>query len=244
MVVVRGPEARVALAESLLERVVQHRGARVQEGRHCRPAPAHLLGLGHAPGDDLIHRAFHERGRDRLAASAPGGVVYQKRTAACHQANTTVASGKTWRCSREMLSYLLTVNLISQQIAAALAGVGASAGFWVFMLIAMAMLVVMGSVLEGAPALIVFGPLLFPAAQKLGIAPLHFGIVLIIAMGIGLFAPPLGVGLYTACAVGRVSMESVTRPIVKYLAVLAVALLLIAFVPAITLALPRWFGMS
>ena len=146
--------------------------------------------------------------------------------------------------SAEMLSYLLTVNLIPQQMAAALAGVGASAGPWVFMLIAIAMLVVMGSVLEGAPALIVFGPLLFPAAQKLGIAPLHFGIVLVIAMGIGLFAPPLGVGLYTACAVGQVSMESVARPILKYLAVLAVALLLIAFVPAITLALPRWFGMS
>ena len=146
--------------------------------------------------------------------------------------------------SAEMLSYLLTVNLIPQQMAAALASLGASAGPWLFMLIAIVMLVVMGSVLEGVPALILFGPLLFPAAQKLGIHPLHFGIVLIIAMGIGLFAPPLGVGLYTACAVGRVSVESVARPILKYLAVLAVALLLIAFVPAITLALPRWLGVS
>jgi tripartite ATP-independent transporter DctM subunit len=146
--------------------------------------------------------------------------------------------------SAEMLSYLLTVNLIPQQMAADLAGLGASAGPWLFMLIAIVMLVVMGSVLEGAPALIVFGPLLFPAAQKLGIHPLHFGIVLVIAMGIGLFAPPLGVGLYTACAVGGVSMESVARPILKYLAVLAVALLLIAFVPAITLALPRLLGVS
>ncbi len=146
--------------------------------------------------------------------------------------------------SAEMLSYLLTVNLVPQQMAAALAGVGTSAGPWLFLLIAIAMLVVMGSVLEGAPALIVFGPLLFPAAQRLGIHPLHFGIVLVIAMGIGLFAPPLGVGLYTACAVGRVSMESVARPILKYLAILFVALLLIAFIPAITLTLPRWLGVS
>jgi len=144
--------------------------------------------------------------------------------------------------SAEMLSYLLTVNLIPQQMAASLAGIGASTGTWVFLLIAMAMLIVMGSVLEGAPALIVFGPLLFPAAQKLGVAPLHFGILLIISMGIGLFAPPLGVGLYTACAVGEVPMEAVARPIAKYLAIIAVALLLIAFVPAITLALPRWLG--
>ncbi len=144
--------------------------------------------------------------------------------------------------SAEMLSYLLTVNLIPQHMAASLAGLGATHGTWLFLVVAMAMLVVMGSVLEGAPALIVFGPLLFPAAQQLGVAPLHFGILLIISMGIGLFAPPLGVGLYTACAVGGVSMESVARPIAKYLAIIAVALLLIAFVPAITLTLPRWFG--
>ena len=144
--------------------------------------------------------------------------------------------------SAEMLSYLLTVNLIPQHMAASLAGLGATHGTWLFLVVAMAMLVVMGSVLEGAPALIVFGPLLFPAAQQLGVAPLHFGILLIISMGIGLFAPPLGVGLYTACAVGGVSMESVARPIAKYLAIIAAALLLIAFVPAITLTLPRWFG--
>ena len=146
--------------------------------------------------------------------------------------------------SAELLSYLLTVNLIPQTIAGALAGIGASAGVWTFLLIAMGMLIVMGSVLEGAPALIIFGPLLLPAAQKLGVHPLHFGILLIIAMGIGLFAPPLGVGLYTACAVGGVPVERVAGPIMKYLAVIGVALLLIAFVPAITLTLPHWVGLG
>ncbi len=146
--------------------------------------------------------------------------------------------------SAEMLSYLLTVNLIPQNMAAALAVIGESSGTWVFLLIAIGMLIVMGSVLEGAPALIVFAPLLLPAAQKLGVNPLHFGILLVISMGIGLFAPPVGVGLYTACAVGQTSVERVARPIAKYLAIIFVALLLIAFVPAITLALPRWFGVS
>jgi len=146
--------------------------------------------------------------------------------------------------SAELLSYLLTVNLIPQNMAADLANVGASSGTWAFLLIAMGMLIVMGSVLEGAPALIIFAPLLLPAAQKLGVNPLHFGILLIISMGIGLFAPPLGVGLYTACAVGEVPVERVARPIVKYLAIIFVALLLLAFIPAITLALPRWLGVS
>ena len=146
--------------------------------------------------------------------------------------------------SAEVLSYLLTVNLIPQHMAASLAGIGASYGTWAFLLISIVMLIVMGSVLEGAPALIVFAPLLLPAAQRLGVNPLHFGILLVIAMGIGLFAPPVGVGLYTACAVGQVPVERVARPIAKYLAIVFAALLLIAFVPAITLVLPRWLGMS
>ena len=146
--------------------------------------------------------------------------------------------------SAELLSYLLTMNLIPQTIAGYLADVGSATGTWAFLLIAVGILIVMGSVLEGAPALIIFGPLLLPAAQRLGVNPLHFGILLIIAMGIGLFAPPLGIGLYTACAVGEVPMERVAGPIMKYLAVIAVALLLIAFVPSITLALPHWVGLE
>jgi tripartite ATP-independent transporter DctM subunit len=146
--------------------------------------------------------------------------------------------------SASMLSYLLTVNLIPQNMAAGLADIGSSSGTWVFLLIVIGMLIVMGSVLEGAPALIVFAPLLLPAAQKLGVNPLHFGILLVISMGIGLFAPPVGVGLYTACAVGQVPVERVARPIAKYLAIILMALLLLAFVPAITLALPHWLGIS
>jgi tripartite ATP-independent transporter DctM subunit len=146
--------------------------------------------------------------------------------------------------SAEVLSYLLTVNLIPQTMAAYLAGIGSSAGTWAFLLISIAMLILMGSVLEGAPALVVFAPLLLPAAQRLGVNPLHFGILLVISMGIGLFAPPVGVGLYTACAVGQVPVERVARPIAKYLAIVFIALLLIAFVPAITLVLPRWLGVS
>ena len=146
--------------------------------------------------------------------------------------------------SAQVLSYLLTVNLIPQNMAALLAGIGSSSGTWAFLLISIGMLILMGSVLEGAPALIVFAPLLLPAAQKLGVNPLHFGILLVISMGIGLFAPPVGVGLYTACAVGQVPVESVARPIAKYLAIIFIALLLIAFVPAITLVLPRLLGVS
>ena len=65
----------------------------------------------------------------------------------------------------------------------------------------------MGSMLEGAAALIIFGPLLVPVAGQIGINGLHYGVVLVIAMGIGLFAPPLGLGLYGACLIGGVPIE-------------------------------------
>ena len=63
-----------------------------------------------------------------------------------------------------------------------------------FLLLSVLMMIVFGAVLEGAPALIIFGPLLTPIAQQLGVHPLHFGTVMVIAMGLGLFAPPIGLG--------------------------------------------------
>src|SRR3954464_13987817 len=78
LIIVGGPEARIAMAEGVLERVVQHGGAHVQEGLHARPAPAHLLPLVQALGHDLIDRTLHERGRDRLSAPTPSSVMHQR----------------------------------------------------------------------------------------------------------------------------------------------------------------------
>src|SRR3954471_20855655 len=78
LVIVGGPEARIAMAEGVLERAVQHGRAHVQEGLHGRPAPAHLLRLVHALGYDRVDRALHERRRDRLTTPTPGGVGHQR----------------------------------------------------------------------------------------------------------------------------------------------------------------------
>jgi TRAP-type C4-dicarboxylate transport system permease large subunit len=115
-------------------------------------------------------------------------------------------------------------------------------GTWLFLVLSIAVLIVMGSVLEGAAALIIFGPLLLPVAVKLGVDPLHFGVVLVIAMGLGLFAPPLGLGLYGACLIGNVPIEQTVKPMLGYLGLLLLCLLVIAFVPGISTALPRAFG--
>ncbi|WP_406856236.1 TRAP transporter large permease subunit [Alsobacter sp. KACC 23698] len=142
----------------------------------------------------------------------------------------------------QSLAFVLTLQQVPHAVAEMMVGISQTSGTWLFMLLSIAILIVMGSVLEGAAALIIFGPLLVPVAGQLGIAPLHFGVVLVIAMGIGLFAPPLGLGLYGACLIGNVPIEQTIKPILGYLGLLFLCLLLIAFVPAISLALPHAFG--
>ena len=142
----------------------------------------------------------------------------------------------------QSLAFVLTLQQIPHALGELLVSLSASHGTWVFLLLSIAILIVMGSVLEGAAALIIFGPLLVPVAMKLGVAPLHFGVVLVIAMGIGLFAPPLGLGLYGACLVGKVPIEQTVKPIMGYLGLLLGCLLVIAFVPQVSLFLPKRFG--
>lgn len=142
----------------------------------------------------------------------------------------------------QSLAFVLTLKQVPHMIGETMLALSAAHGVWLFMFLSIAVLIVMGSMLEGAAALIIFGPLLLPVAVKLGVNPLHFGVVLVIAMGIGLFAPPLGLGLYGACLIGKVPIEQTVKPILGYLGLLFVCLLVIAFVPAISTALPHALG--
>lgn len=142
----------------------------------------------------------------------------------------------------QSLAFTLTLQQVPHAVGDFLLGLSKTSGTWLFILLAIGVLIVMGSVLEGAAALIIFGPLLLPVAVQLGIDPLHFGVVLVIAMGIGLFAPPLGLGLYGACLIGNVPIEQTVKPIMGYLGLLFLCLLVIAFVPWLSTALPRAFG--
>ena len=142
----------------------------------------------------------------------------------------------------QSLAFILTLQQVPHMVGDMMLALSKTNGVWLFMLLSIAVLIVMGSVLEGAAALIIFGPLLLPVAVKLGVDPLHFGVVLVIAMGIGLFAPPLGLGLYGACLIGNVPIEQTVKPIMGYLGLLLLCLLVIAFVPAISTALPHALG--
>ena len=142
----------------------------------------------------------------------------------------------------QSLAFILTLQQVPHAVGDMMLALSKTNGVWMFMLLSISVLIVMGSVLEGAAALIIFGPLLLPVAVRLGIDPLHFGVVLVIAMGIGLFAPPLGLGLYGACLIGNVPIEQTVKPIMGYLGLLFLCLLVVAFVPAISTMLPRALG--
>jgi tripartite ATP-independent transporter DctM subunit len=142
----------------------------------------------------------------------------------------------------QTLAFTLTLQQIPHELGEFLVSVSHSHGIWAFLFLSIAILIFMGSVLEGAAALIIFGPLLVPVAIRLGLSPLHFGVVLVISMGIGLFAPPLGLGLYGACLVGKVPVEETVKPIMGYLGLLLACLFVIALLPEISLYLPKYFG--
>jgi len=115
---------------------------------------------------------------------------------------------------------------------------------WLFLLGTIVALIVMGALLESLPALVIFGPLLLPVATHIGIDPLQYGIVLIISMGWGAFAPPIGVGMYVACVITGATVEEITRNLLPYLAILLVAIVLVAMVPQISTLLPALFGLA
>ena len=104
-----------------------------------------------------------------------------------------------------------------------------------FMAFSIVAFVILGSVLEGIPAIVLFGPLVFPIAKTLGIHEVHYAMVVVLAMGLGLFMPPVGVGYYAACAVGRVDPSEGLRPILGYMMALLVGLVIVAIFPWISI---------
>ncbi len=130
------------------------------------------------------------------------------------------------------MAWALTQSGFSHDLAASMASVpGGKTGF---LLISIAAFIVLGSVLEGIPAIVLFGPLLFPVARQFGINEVHYSMVVILAMGLGLFAPPFGLCYYASCIIGNVSPEAGLRKIWIYLGALLLGLLAITFIPWIT----------
>ena len=134
-------------------------------------------------------------------------------------------------------AWILVREWVPQLLGEWIGGIGA--GRTGFLVITIAVFVLIGALLEGLPALLIFGPILFPISRAVGLDPVHYGIVIVAAMGIAFFLPPVGVGLSIAAGVGRVDMDDVTRTYMPYLWALLIGLALVAMFPVLTLVLPR-----
>ena len=133
------------------------------------------------------------------------------------------------------MSFSLTQSGFSRQLAVWATSVpGGAAGF---MAMSMVLFIVLGAVLEGLPAMVLFAPLMFPAAAALGISEVHYAIVTVFCMGIGLFTPPFGVGYFIACAISNVDPREGVRPLMIYLLALLAGIVVVAMCPFMTTVL-------
>ena len=127
------------------------------------------------------------------------------------------------------MAWSLTQSGFSQSLAQVMRSLpGGPTGF---LLVSAVAFIILGSVLEGIPAIVLFGPLLFPIARQVGVNEVHYAMVVVLSMGLGLFAPPFGVGYYSACAISRIHPDAGIRPLIGYMLALILGLLLVIFVP-------------
>jgi tripartite ATP-independent transporter DctM subunit len=130
------------------------------------------------------------------------------------------------------MAWALTQSGFSRDLSTAILQMpGGRAGF---LLVSIVFFIALGSLLEGLPAIVLFAPLLYPTATALGISDVHYTIVVVISMGIGLFVPPFGVGYWAACAIGQIDPSHGMRPLIPYLIALLIGLALIAAIPWIS----------
>jgi len=130
------------------------------------------------------------------------------------------------------MAWALTQSGFSHQLAAVMVAVpGGKTGF---LALSVVIFIVLGSVLEGIPAIVVFAPLLFPIAQTMGIAPVHYAIVMVLSMSLGLFTPPLGIGFYQACAIARIEPGRGMGAIWIYMLAILASVVIVAAFPWLT----------
>jgi len=141
--------------------------------------------------------------------------------------------GMSWVMAYENIPQTLTAALIS------LAG-GSEIGI---LLIINAVLLLVGTVMDMTPAVLIFTPILLPIVTELGMDPIHFGIVMVLNLCVGLCTPPVGSVLFLGTQIAETSIERVIRPLFPFFAAMLAALLLVTFIPEISLFLPRAFGL-
>jgi len=139
-----------------------------------------------------------------------------------------------------MLSFVLTFERIPHQIAETI--VQYAPNWILFVLLVNIVFLILGMVMDALPAIIVFLPIIVPVAVSLGMEPIHLGILVEANVGLGMITPPVGICLYVACGISKIPIEKSIKALLPFLLVLALTVLVISYVPDITLLLPRLLG--
>lgn len=103
------------------------------------------------------------------------------------------------------------------------------------------LLLIVGCFMDTTPAMMVLSPILLPIALSIGMNPIHFGVIMVVNLAIGFITPPLGINLFVAARVGREPLETVTSGIMRFMVVMLICLMLITFIPAISMLIPNAF---
>jgi len=140
-----------------------------------------------------------------------------------------------------LFSFLMTHENIPQQMAAWMMDTGF--GVITFLLVVNILLLLAGNVMEPSSIVLIMAPLLFPVAVKLGVDPVHFGIIMVVNMEVGMCHPPVGLNLYVASGITKMGITELTIAVFPWLLTMLVFLLMVTYIPAISLAFPRFLGM-
>jgi C4-dicarboxylate transporter DctM subunit len=136
-----------------------------------------------------------------------------------------------------LFAHVLTTERIPQTIAEHILAVGMEP--WMFLIVVNVLLLVAGAFMEPTGVILILAPILFPIASQLGTDPIHLGVIMVVNMEIGMVTPPVGLNLFVTAGVTKMTLMQVTRAAPPWLSVLMVFLVMITYIPAITLALPN-----
>jgi len=143
-------------------------------------------------------------------------------------------------CTSTIFSYVLIAERVPQMLSDGLLSLGLAD--WSIKLALVLVLLVAGAVMDLVPNLFIFIPIFFPIATDIGMDPLHFGIVMLCTLALGLFTPPIGTTLFISCHLAKIDMEEATKDLIPYFLVGTAVVLLLMFVPGLTLLIPGLIG--
>jgi len=139
-----------------------------------------------------------------------------------------------------ILSWVLAINQVPQAIAAFL--LSTTGNPKIILLLILILMLIVGMFMDIAAALIILGPILHPIAVGIGMSPIHFGMVMVLSLNIALMTPPVGACLFVACSISKISLAQLSKAIFPYIIMEVLALFIVAYVPEISLFLPRLLG--